>query len=180
MPRWVPIAIGVVLVTLAALAVLTGLRYRDNTLVGIIRPQSESRRTAPAPPGEPEAGASRVFSGRTGANVPPANIELDEQEPGTSVSGGPGGVSSLVRMRARRGMQFRTEPRDAVVYVNDVAVGRASEFDRGEEVYDFAEAGSYNVRLEAPGFEPRHYLVTASWDAPQDIARIEAKLTRVR
>ncbi len=48
MPRWVPIAIGVVLVTLAALAVVTGLRYRDQTLVRIVQPHQRAvRATAP-------------------------------------------------------------------------------------------------------------------------------------
>ena len=38
MPRWVPIAIGVVLVLIAALAVWTGIRYRHPTLAnGIVK-----------------------------------------------------------------------------------------------------------------------------------------------
>ena len=179
MPRWVPIVIGVVLVTLAGLAVLTGLRYRENTLVGIIKPRFDARRTAPAPPGEPEPGASRVFSGAEGANVPSANEPLGAEEPRAEITGGPGGVSAVVRIWARRGMQFVAEPADAVVYVNDVPVGHAREYaGGGEEVYDFPEAGSYNVRLDAPGYKPRHFVVTASNNAPQDIAHIKATLEK--
>lgn len=178
MPRWVPVVIGVVLVTLAALAVVTGLRYRENTLVGIINPRWEERRTAPAPPGEPEAGASRVFPGEAGANVPSANEAIDAEEPRAEITGGREGVVSVVRIWARRGMQIRAEPPDAVVYVNDVPVGHAREYEGGEEVYDFAAAGSYNVRLDAPGYKPRHFVVTATNAARQDIARIEAKLER--
>ena len=77
MPRWVPLAIGIVLVTLAAFAVITGLRYRDQTLVSIIRPQADNRRSSGGPPGEPEAGASLVFPGEGGANVPPANAPYE-------------------------------------------------------------------------------------------------------
>ena len=178
MPSWVPIVIGVVLVTLAGLAVLTGLRYRENTLVGIIKPR-QARPTAPAPPGEPEPGASRVFPGAEGANVPTANAPIDVDEPRADISGGPEGVTAVVRIWARRGMQFIAEPRDTVVYVNDMAVGLAREFDSGgEEVYDFPEAGSYNVRLDAPGYKPRHFVVTASDEAPQDIARIKVALEK--
>jgi hypothetical protein len=44
MPGWVPTTIGVVLVAMAALAVWTGLRYRNPTLAGnIIHPHRTSR-----------------------------------------------------------------------------------------------------------------------------------------
>ncbi|HUP47428.1 MAG TPA: PEGA domain-containing protein [Thermoanaerobaculia bacterium] len=178
MPRWVPVAIGVVLVTLATLAVVTGLRYRENTLVDMVRPRGEPPRAdAPAPPGEPEAGASRLFSGRGGANVPPAHEPVGGDSR-AEISGGPAGITAVVRMRARRGMQVRAEPSDAVVYVNEVPVGRAREFDSPDEVYDFAEPGSYSVRIAAPGFRDRHFLVTATDDAVQDVVRIEARLER--
>ena len=45
MPRWVPIVIGVVLVTMAALAVYTGLRFRDDgTLTAHVKPRRLDRR----------------------------------------------------------------------------------------------------------------------------------------
>ena len=178
MPRWVPIAIGVVLVTFAALAVVTGLRYRDTTLVEMVRPRGElPRGGGSAPPGEPEPGASRVFGGSEGANIPQANEPL----PGDAraeIAGGPGGVSAVVRLRARRGMQVRADPANAVVYVNDVPVGTAREFDAPEEVYDFAETGSYDVRLIAPGYRERHFVVSVTQDAPQDVVRLVAKLEK--
>ncbi len=175
MPRWVPIAIGAVLVSLAALAVITGLRYRDNTLVNIIRPQSEARRSSGGPPGEPEPGASLVFPGDAGANVPPANAPY-EGETRATIEGGPEGVNAVVRMNARRGMLITSSPPDAVVYVNDVAVGQAKQFDSEDEVYDFAAAGSYDVKIVAPGFQQRHFVVTAADDAERDIVHIDVKL----
>lgn len=178
MPRWVPIAIGVVLVSLAALAVVTGLRYRDNTLVDIIRPQSEARRSSGGPPGEPEPGASLVFPGDAGANVPPANAPY-EGETRATIEGGREGVTAVVRMTARRGMLVKSSPADAVVYVNDVAVGLAKQFDSEDEVYDFAAPGSYDVRIVAPGFQQRHFVVTASDDAERDIVHIDVKLQPV-
>jgi hypothetical protein len=175
MPRWVPIAIGAVLVTLAALAVITGLRYRDDTLVNMIRPRANARAGSGGPPGEPEPGASLVFPGEGGANVPLANTP-EEGAPRATIEGGPGGVSAIVRMNARRGMVITSSPADAVVYVNDVAVGQARQFDSEDEVYDFAAPGSYDVKIVAPGFQQRHFVVTATDDAESDIVRIDVKL----
>lgn len=169
MPRWVPIAIGVVLVTLAALAVLTGLRYRDQTLVRIVQPhQRAMRATAPAPPGEPEPGASLLFPGDA-ANVPPSRAEI---------TGGVAAANGAVRMSARRGLRTNVTPPDAVIYVNDVAIGQASQFDSEDEEYDFAAPGKYIVRLAAPGYKERLFIVSADDNADHEVARIEAKLQK--
>ncbi|HSP15505.1 MAG TPA: hypothetical protein VLV78_12205 [Thermoanaerobaculia bacterium] len=177
MPRWVPIAIGVVLVTLAALAVVTGMRYRDQTLVRIVQPRHRTiRTTAPAPPGEPEPGASLMFPGDA-SNVPPAH----EPVAGSSraeITGGPGGVNRIMRLSARRGMRMNVTPSDAVVYVNDIAIGQASQFDSEDEEYDFAAPGSYTIRLVAPGYRERAFLVTAADNAQDEVAKIDAKLER--
>ncbi|HEX2060998.1 MAG TPA: hypothetical protein VHK90_09680, partial [Thermoanaerobaculia bacterium] len=91
MPRWIPILIGAVLVTLAALAVFTGLRYRDtNTITDHVPPRRE--RTTNAPPGEPEAGASLVLSG----NEAPAANEPVSGKARAVIEGGPGGVAATV------------------------------------------------------------------------------------
>jgi len=177
MPQWVPIAIGVVLVTLAALAVLTGLRYRDQTLVRIVQPhQHPVRATAPAPPGEPEPGASLMFPGDA-ANVPAAREPIAGSAR-AEITGGPGGVSSVINLWARRGMRTNVAPPDAVVYVNDIAIGQASQFDSEDKEYDFAAAGSYTVRLIAPGYKERLFIVTAAENAKQEVARIEVKLQK--
>lgn len=177
MPGWVPIAIGVVLVTLAALAVITGLRYRDQTLVRIVQPKAHATRaSAPAPPGEPEPGASLIFPGDA-SNVPAAR----EAERGSSladITGGPGGVSSVIRLWARRGMRTNVTPPDAVVYVNDIAIGQASQLDSQDEEYDFAAPGSYTIRLAAPGYRERRFIVTAAENATQEVAMIEVKLQK--
>ena len=141
MPQWVPIAIGVVLVTLAALAVLTGLRYRDQTLVRIVQPHPRPMRaTAPAPPGEPEPGASLMFPGDA-ANVPAAR-EAVSGSSHAEITGGKNGVTMVSKLWARRGLRTNVTPADAVVYVNDVAIGQASQFDSEDEEYDFAAPGN--------------------------------------
>lgn len=167
MPRWVPVLIGVILVALAGLAVYTGLRYRDdNTILEHVRP-AKTRATAPAPAGEPEAGSSLVFP----QNTPVANAPVT----GTSrtvISGGPGGVQSSERHWARRGVVFNVLPEDTMVYVNDVPIGQVRQFNTMTEVYDFAEPGSYTVKLVTPTGSERTFIVTAADEAKQDIARI--------
>jgi hypothetical protein len=177
MPRWVPVAIGVVLVTLAALAVITGMRYRDQTLVKMMQPRTQPRGNAPAPPGEPEPGASLMFPGDAGANIPEANAPV-EGSARAEVSGGPGGVNAVVRIWARRGMRVNVTPADAVIYVNNVAIGQAAQFDSETEEYDFAAPGSYTVRLIAPGYRERQYIVTVADNAKQETAHIEASLEK--
>jgi hypothetical protein len=168
MPRWIPILIGIVLVTLAALAVYTGLRYRDDDTILAHVPARKAPSTAPAPGGEPGAGASLVLP----ENTPLAN----EPVTGTArvaISGGPGGVQTATRYWARRGVVFNVLPDDTLVYVNDLPIGQVRQFNSMDEVYDFAEPGSYNVKLVAPnGTAEKMFVVTAADDAKQDIARI--------
>ncbi len=176
MPRWVPIAIGVVLVTLAALAVITGMRYRDQTLVRIVQPRHRVVRTnAPAPPGEPEPGASLMFSGD--ANVPQAHEPVTGPTK-AEIAGGREGVTGVLRLTARRGLRTNVTPPDAVVYVNDIAIGQASQFDSQDEEYDFAAPGSYTIRLIAPGYKERGFIVTAAENAADEVAKIDVKLEK--
>lgn len=170
MPRWVPVLIGAVLVAIAGLAVFTGLRYREDTLVDHVRPQRD-RTAARAPQDEPGAGASLV--------MPESTPAANEPMPGTSravIQGGPQGVESAVHMFARRGMVLEVMPDDAMVSVNDVLIGQVRQFNSMEEVYDFAEPGSYTVRIAASSGAAKTYIVTVSGDAKVDIARISARL----
>jgi len=169
MPKWVPIMIGAVLVILASLAVYTGFRYRDETILDHVPPR-KVHATAPAPSDEPGAGASLVLPGST----PAAN----EPVPGSSrvaISGGPGGVQTTNRLWARRGVVFNVLPDDTLVYVNDLPIGQVRQFNSIDEVYDFAEPGSYNVKLVAPSGAEKTFVVTAADDAKLDIARISFK-----
>lgn len=178
LPPWVPVLIGAVLVAMAGLAVFTGLRYRNNTLVTIVRPRHKIQQPATvAPPGEPEAGASLIFPGSSGDNAPAAHPPVTGVARAI-VTGTGGAINATVRIWARRGMQLSVTPDDAVVYVNDVAVGQAKQFNTPDEIYDFPAAGSYNVRLVAPGYEERTFVVTASESAKSEIARIQTKLEK--
>jgi hypothetical protein len=174
MPRWVPVLIGALLVVLAALAVFTGLRYRNsNTMSEHVQPRREPSQVF-APPGEPGAGSSRVMHGE--ADVAPNANEPVTGQARAVITGGPGGVQSTVRIWAKRGMVLEVTPPDAMVYVNGLLIGQASQFDTTDEIYDFAEAGSYTVRILAPSGKEKTFIVTAANDAEQDVARIAAKL----
>jgi hypothetical protein len=179
MPRWVPVLIGAVLAIIAALAVFTGLRYRNNSLGEIVGTEQKAepvQPTAPAPPGEPGAGASRVMPGEQDA-IPTANAPVTG-EARAVITGGPGGVTATIRIWARRGMVFNVLPETAMVYVNDLPIGEVSQFNSMDEVYDFAATGSYTVRLVAEGYRERQFVVTAAEDAKQEVARISLKMER--
>ena len=159
LPSWVPTAIGIVLVIMAALAVYTGLRYRNPTLAnGIIKTRRPPRAmTGGGPPGEPEPGASLVF---------PENSPTAET------------ATVIGAIAARRGLITNVLPDDAMVYVNGVLIGQAKQFNTIDEVYDFPAPGAYTIRLVAPGYKEAQYVVTASDNAQQEIARIDVKLQR--
>jgi hypothetical protein len=179
MPRWVPPVIGIVLVVMAALAVYTGVRYRNPTLAnGMIRNRRVPRSTpANGAPGEPEAGASLVFPGEAGDNTPTAGAPVSGRAR-AAITGGPQGVTSATRIWARRGMMTIVSPDDAMVYVNDLAVGQARQFDREDEIYDFPATGSYTVRLVAPGYREQFFVITAAENAKDEVAKLNVKLVK--
>ncbi len=176
MPRWVPLLIGAVLVTMAGLAVYTGIRYRDDdTLTEKVRPRRVERAATPAPPGEPEAGASLVMHGNGDDSTPSANAPVAGSSRAV-ISGGRAGVEATVRIWARRGMLLQITPPESMIYVNDTLVGHANQFDTEDEIYDFPAPGSYTVRVVAPDNRQKTYIVTAADDAKQDVAHIKAAL----
>src|SRR5438132_14110608 len=167
LPSWVPTAIGIVLVIMAALAVYTGLRYRNPTLAnGIIKTRRPPRAmTGGGPPGEPEAGSSLVFPGDSADNTPGTTVAPDR---------------SAVHLSARRGMILSVAPDEAMVFVNGLAIGEARQFNTMDKVYDFPAEGTYMVRIVAAGYQERQFVITAADGAAQAIARIDTKLDRAR
>jgi hypothetical protein len=160
MPGWVPTMIGIVLVAMAALAVWTGLRYRNPTLAGgIIHPRRTPRAITGNGPGEPEPGASLVF-------------------PEDAPTAGAGQATGAGVMSARRALVTNVLPDDAMVYVNGVLIGQAKQFNSAHEGYDFPAAGSYTIKVSAPGYKDALFVVNASDDAQQEIARIDVRLQR--
>jgi hypothetical protein len=176
MPKWVPLLIGAVLVAMAALAVYTGAVPRPSTLVRMVRPRRVPMTANAGPPGEPQAGASRSYPGESGDNTPEANPPVPGGKSRVMIEGSGNAVAANLRMWARRGFLLRVTPDDALVYVNDVMVGQAHQFATTDEVYDFPAAGSYTIRLMAPGYHDQSFTVTAAENANQEIAIITAQL----
>lgn len=174
LPPWIPVLIGGVLVVLAALAVYTGLHFRDEqSLTAQVQPRRRPMTTAP--PGEPGAGASLVLHGESGENTPTASAPVTGDARAV-ITGDTSGVQSAVRIWARRGMVLNVLPEDATVYVNDLLIGQVRQFNTMDEVYDFAEPGSYTVKIIAPSGAEKTFVVTTSEEAKLEVARISAKL----
>lgn len=172
-PRWIPVLIGVILASMAALAVYTGIKYRDDGTMKMPVRQRPNRAAGGAPQSEPGAGESLVLQGGAGAPVASEPVTGSAR---AVIRGGPQGVEATVRMWARRGMVLNVLPEDAMVYVNDLPIGQVRQFNTMDEVYDFAEPGSYTVRIVAQGLPEKTFIVTAADNAQQDVARINARL----
>jgi hypothetical protein len=176
MPKWVPALIGVVLVSMAALAVYTGLRYRNPPLAsGIIKLRHPARSmTGGGAPGEPGPGGSLVLPGDSGDNAPSPNAPVNSRSRAV-ISGSRAGITSVVHLTARRGMTLNVVPDDAMIFINDTPVGSASQL---RATYEFPAPGSYTVRIESPGFKPQIFLVTSSDTATPEVVTIDAKLEK--
>ena len=105
-----------------------------------------------------------------------ANAPVTGRARAEITGGGAAGVQATVRMSARRGMILSIVPNDAMVYVNDLLIGQANQFDKPDEVYDFAAPGSYTIRISAPGYRDRQFVVNVAANATPEVARIEATL----
>jgi hypothetical protein len=180
MPRWVPTVIGLVLVAMAALAVYTGIRYRTPTLAnGVVKSRRPARPMTggAGPPGEPEPGASLIFPGDSADNAPAARDAVTGRAR-AEITGTGHGITSVVRMWARRGMITNVLPDEAMVSVNDLVIGQAKQFNTNDEIYDFPAPGSYTIRISAPGYKEQQFVVTVADNAQSEIAHLDVKLEK--
>jgi len=182
LPKWVPIGLGLVLLTMALLAVYTGLNYRNVSLSrGLRRAVSErapSRNAEAGVPGEPQPGASRVIHGEHGEIIPQPNALDPEGSAGNAIRSEGGAVIPVIRLAARRGLLVRVTPGDAMVYVNGQPIGAAKQFSTSDQIYEFADQGRFIVRLVAPGYREIEYEVSADQDAADEVAVINTKLQK--
>jgi len=167
LPAWIPILLGVVLVTMAAFAVYTGMTHRGKPFGALRDPISTARRVV--------------------ANVLPGDAEDPAPHPATpvttskmAIAGDGKSITSATMLRAGRGMMIKAEPNTAAVFVNDRPIGTAAQFSRLDSVYEFPAEGNFTVRLMADGFEDAVYLVTVEPEADQEIAEIEVRLRRAK
>ena len=99
-----------------------------------------------------------------------------EGEARAVISGGPAGVETTMRIWARRGVMLSVTPAEAMVYVNDLPIGQASQFDTLDEIYEFATPGSYTIKSSARTTSRSRTWSRPADDAKQDVATIAAKL----
>lgn len=181
LPKWVPIGLGLVLLIMAVLAVYTGLNYRNVSLsrgLGrVVSSRTPSRVAESGVPGEPQPGASRVVHGEHGEAIPQPDAFDPDQSPSAIRSEG-GAVIPVIRLAARRGLLVRVIPDDALVYVNGQPIGAARQFSSSDQIYEFAEEGRFAVRLVAPGYHEVEYEISATQDAADEVAVINAKLRK--
>lgn len=180
MPGWVPIVIGLVLVVMGVLAVMTGLRYRGGGTLGraFERAASVAIPSEGGAPGEPQPGASRVVHGAAGDHGPEAlPLSGDSSQSTVVIRGGEGGVIPSIRLSAQRAMRVQVEPSDAMIYINDTAIGTADQFQE-PDLYEFPTEGQYTIRLAATGYEEIEYVVEVDPSAPNEIAVIGTRLRR--
>lgn len=181
LPRWVPLTVGALLVLIAVLAVYTGLTSRSQGLGQALRriPGVNRIQDRGGPPGEPEAGASRVLHGQAGDTIPIPDSAV-EDETRIAITGGRDGVVPSIRLSARRGIILRVDPPEAIVYVNDKPMGTAAQFSTPDQAWEFPDVaeGTFTIRLVAPGYREYEYVVSTDPGAETEVATLEVKLAR--
>ena len=174
LPGWVPVLIGGVLVAIAGLAVWTGLRYRSapEERVQSLGASARVGLQRTGAPGEPLPGSSRIFPG----DAPPAETPEPADRSRVSITGGPQGVETTVRYRARRGVYFQVDPPDSIVFINEQQIGPANQFASPDEAYEFADEGKFSIRLVAPDGSDDLLIITTDPAAPEEVVRIARKI----
>lgn len=180
MPKWIPVAIGLVVIALAGLAVYTGFTNKVRTLgSSLTRRNAKPQTTAGGgAPGEPTPGASRVIHGESGENIPrPAPMSADEGGEMKIVARGDTIVATM-KLRARRGFVLEVTPDDTDIYVNNQAIGTAAQFRSEDQAYEFPAQGDYAVRLVADGYQEAEYRISADPAATDELATIRMQLQK--
>jgi len=184
LPGWVAPALALALVAIAAMAVWTGFRPRSRTETKLVftEPAVVQSTTMPedsgGAPGSPEAGASRVVQGESGGEVPPASPLPEGELPRATIAGNAAGVIPTTSFEVRRGIAFDADRPDAIVYVNDVPIGDAGQFAAKDQPYEFAQEGTFTVRVVAKDGAEARFVVVATASAETSVAMIRVRLAR--
>ena len=177
LPTWVPVLIGLILVAMGGAALYTGLKFRDQPFrkpVARLPLPSRPPRSGPAAvPGEPQPGSSRM------SEAVPSPEPIDTAATSRyTITGSAHDLAAQTRLAASRGMILNVEPPDALVYVNNDALGEARQFDSADSLYEFPDEGTYNVKISAAGYLDSTFVVVADPNAKDEIAAITVKLVK--
>lgn len=185
LPGWVAPAIGLALVAIAAMAVWTGFRPRTRSEPRIVVSQPAIAESSTMPedsggaPGDPGPGASRVVQSESGGEVPPANPLPEGELPRASIEGTAAGVTPTTSIEVRRGIAFDSNRTDAIVYVNDVPIGEVGQYAAKNQAYEFAQEGTFTVRVVAKDGTEARIVVVATAAAETEVAIIRVRLGRL-
>lgn len=184
LPGWVAPAIGLALVLIAGMAVWTGFRPRTRPEAKLVITEPAIREHAAQPedsggaPGDPGPGASRVVQSDTGGAVPSAQPLPEGELPRATIAGDETGVTPTTNLEVRRGIAFDSDRSDAVVYVNDLPIGDAGQYAAKDQPYEFAQEGTFTVRVVAADGTEARFVVVATAAAETDVAVIRVRLAR--
>lgn len=186
LPRWVAPAIGLALVAIAAMAVWTGFRPRTRPEARLVITEPAVSRSTGMPedsggaPGNPEPGASRVVqSSESGGAVPPAQPLPEGELPRITIEGNQAGVTQTSSVEVRRGIAFDADRPDAIVFVNDLPIGDAGQYSAKDQAYEFAQEGTFTVRVVAKDGTEARFVVVATAAAQTDVLMIRVRLARL-
>lgn len=185
LPRWVAPAIGLALVAIAAMAVWTGFRPRTRPEAKLVITEPAVSRPTGMPedsggaPGNPEPGASRVVQSEAGGAVPPAHPLPEGELPRITIEGNEAGVTQTSSVEVRRGIAFDSDRPDAIVFVNDVPIGDAGQYAAKDQAYEFAQEGTFTVRVVARDGTEARFVVVATAAAQTDVLMIRVRLARI-
>lgn len=185
LPRWVAPAIGLALVAIAAMAVWTGFRPRTRPEARLVITEPAVSRSTGMPedsggaPGNPGPGASRVVQSESGGAVPPAQPLPEGELPRITIEGNQAGVTQTSSAEVRRGIAFDTDRPDAIVFVNDVPIGDAGQYSAKDQAYEFAQEGTFTVRVVAKDGTEARFVVVATAAAQTDVLMIRVRLARI-
>ncbi|MCM2313865.1 MAG: hypothetical protein NDJ92_01765 [Thermoanaerobaculia bacterium] len=185
LPRWVAPAIGLALVAIAAMAVWTGFRPRTRPEARLVITEPAVSRSTGMPedsggaPGNPEPGASRMVQSESGGAVPDAQPLPEGELPRITIEGNQAGVTQTSSVEVRRGIAFDADRPDAIVYVNDLPIGDAGQYSAKDQAYEFAQEGTFNVRVVAKDGTEARFVVVATAAAQTDVLMIRVRLARI-
>lgn len=188
LPRWVAPAIGLALVAIAAMAVWTGFRPRTRPEARLVITEPAVSRATGLPedsggaPGDPGPGASRMVQSETGGAVPqaqPLPAGPAGELPRITIEGNDAGVTPTSSVEVRRGIAFDSDRPDAIVYVNDLAIGDAGQYAAKDQAYEFAQEGTFTVRVVAKDGTEARFVVVSTAAAETDVVMIRVRLARL-
>ena len=78
----------------------------------------------------------------------------------------------------RRGAEFNVTPPQALVTVDETAIGQADNDDhsRGDKKYVFSQPGKHYVKLSAPGFRTTWIAIMVDSKATEEFADVDTRL----